>query len=81
MIKNALDIAFENMENPGKKKLDYWKILGKKLENWKNYWKMVNTRICEAKRIILESLENAGKYWKKNWKTGKITGKWCDFLS
>jgi hypothetical protein len=32
MIKNALDIAFENMENPGKKQLDYWKILGK---NWK----------------------------------------------
>ena len=55
MIKNALDIAFENMENPGKKQLDYWKILGKKLENWKNYWNMVNTRICEAKRIILES--------------------------
>jgi hypothetical protein len=81
MIKNALDIAFENMENPGKKQLDYWKILGKKLENWKNYWNMVNTRICEAKRIIFES---PGKCWKileKNWKTGKITGKWCDFLS
>jgi hypothetical protein len=33
-------------------------------------------------------LENPGKAWKiavklleKNLKTGKITGKWCDFLS
>jgi hypothetical protein len=54
MIKNALDIAFENMENPGK-------------NQWKNDWKMVNTRICEAKRIILE---RPGKSWKKleNWK-------------
>jgi len=67
MIKNALDIAFENMENPGKKQLDYWKILGKKLENWKNYWNMVNTRICESEEnYFRESWKIAAKLLEKN---------------
>ncbi len=70
MIKNALDIAFENMENTGKK-----------LEKWKNYWNVVNTRIYEAKRIILES---PGKCWKILENSSKITEKklenWKNYL-
>jgi hypothetical protein len=36
---------------------------------------MVNTRICEAKRIILES---PGKCWKILENSSKITGKYWE---